>query len=716
MNSIPYDRGVFARHSGTAPCTILTVGQCFLVLLLLLFSAATAPLSAQTPSLGGENADSIAIVIGNRSYRQTVPVDFAHNDADAISDYLVKGLGFRQGNVTVLKDATLSELTQVFGSERNPQGRLFNRVTEAKSNVFIFFAGHGVPDLKTRQAFLLPTDGDPNVGESGFALDTLYRNLELVKQKIGPNRTLVLMIDACFTGETGRRGESLLAVSSPGFTPAKPKSSLGITKLIATSGATPANWDEKLKLSLLTSRFLMGVAGLASKAGQNGTQVAANLSWQDLSAYIKDEVQQAALRNTGREQVPEIDPASFTVTVAPVSAVEPALGAARDEASWRLAEKSGKREDYERYVARCGTDCVHRQEAIARILKEQQGANVELDEKNWQRLSREGKHQEYLATCAPICAYKSLAESFLAASNPDLDPRVRLCDQLAGSSTDRDLPKGTSGTPRAKMDTTAAIKACTEAVQVFPKMRRLSFQLGRAYDVAENYKSAVQAHRIAGDLGSAAALNALGAAHENGEGVAQSLQDAVKYYRRGAEAGDATAMSNIARMAQYGRGTPLSIPEAAKWYKAAADQGDMFSNTKYASIIWDNMTNNNAPGVPREGMQAMIRFQKSIEAGEPTAMVTTALMLDDDRLRESMLNITTRTPLDLLQGALKAGETGARTITVPDVYNKFKPQTRIELQRNVAAAGAYKGPVDGKLTPAYVTALIAYAKSLEARP
>jgi hypothetical protein len=28
-----------------------------------------------------DNGDSVAVVIGNRSYKQTVPVDYAHNDA-----------------------------------------------------------------------------------------------------------------------------------------------------------------------------------------------------------------------------------------------------------------------------------------------------------------------------------------------------------------------------------------------------------------------------------------------------------------------------------------------------------------------------------------------------------------------------------------------------------------------------------------------------------
>jgi hypothetical protein len=70
-----------------------------------------------------DNSDSVAVVIGKKNYRQTVSVDFAHNDADAIKEYLLRFLGFPKSNVMVVKDVTLSELLQIFGSKRSPRGR-----------------------------------------------------------------------------------------------------------------------------------------------------------------------------------------------------------------------------------------------------------------------------------------------------------------------------------------------------------------------------------------------------------------------------------------------------------------------------------------------------------------------------------------------------------------------------------------------------------------
>jgi TPR repeat protein len=322
--------------------------------------------------------------------------------------------------------------------------------------------------------------------------------------------------------------------------------------------------------------------------------------------------------------------------------------------------------------------------------------------------SREDLHEEYLRTCAPICAYKSLAETYLAANNPDLDPRARSCDQLAAGEADADRPKSVPGVSMGRMDKPAAIRACTEAAQAFPKNRRFSYQLGRAFDAADDYPKAAAAYRAAVALGSAAAMNNLGTLHENGQGLPQSLPEAVKLYRRGAEGGDRLAMSNIARMAEFGRGMPRNLAESARWYKQAADLGDLFSNTKLANFMI-----NDTPGVPREPVAAIVRLQRSVDGGEPMAMVTFAAMIDKGL---PMQGFTSRSSIDLLRSALKAGETGARTVAADAMFNQLKLETRTALQRTVAEAGHYRGPVDGRLSPAFVQGLVAYAKTLEARP
>jgi tetratricopeptide (TPR) repeat protein len=370
---------------------------------------------AQQHTVFDDNSDSVAVIVGIKNYKQTVSVDFAHNDADAIKEYLVQFAGFDKANVKMTKDGTLSELEQIFGSERSPRGWLWQHVRENRSNVFVYFSGHGIPDLQSKEPALLPVDGDPNNIDTGFRLDTLYRNLEQVKQRIGPERELIVMIDACFTGETGRKGESLLAISAPGFMPARPKASGGIVRLVATSGAQPANWDPDARLGLFTSRFLMGVAGMAHRAQPDSTD-STPIAWPELAAYLTGEVPSAARRLTGRDQLPEIDAASIALRTGTVAAVAGVMAVQQDENAWRAARMAGSRTALEEYVAHCNTVCAHRDEATAQLRTTRRGEQAQTDKEKWLRVSKDGKFREYLNSCEPPCAYRQVAEAYLSSA------------------------------------------------------------------------------------------------------------------------------------------------------------------------------------------------------------------------------------------------------------------------------------------------------------
>src|SRR6516225_6240301 len=130
--------------------------------LLLALGIALAPFSAtaQTQLLSEDNSASVAVIIGNKNYRYAsrFPVEFAQNDAAAIKDYLVRFLRFDERNVILETDASKGVFEDLF----RPEGELWTRVREGRSNVFVFYSGHGVPDLVGRQAYLLPADVHPD--------------------------------------------------------------------------------------------------------------------------------------------------------------------------------------------------------------------------------------------------------------------------------------------------------------------------------------------------------------------------------------------------------------------------------------------------------------------------------------------------------------------------------------------------------------------------
>ncbi len=589
------------------------------VLALACFWLAGATAQINTLS---DNAESIAVVIGNKAYKQTSTVDFAHNDADAIKAYLISTLGFREQNVHLIKDATLSELQQSFGTESNPQiGRIWRSVVAGRSNVFVYYSGHGVPDLVSGQPFLLPQDGNPNISESGYGLQTLYRNLELVRQKIGPSRQLIVMIDACFTGETGRKGESLLAVSAPGFTPARPRTGSGIIKLVATSGSTPANWDQGQKLGLFTSRFLMGAAGLARPSGTPETGA---LAWADLQRYLKDSVEAAARRDSGREQAPEIDEASLTLPLGhPVPAVASAVAAAQDETNWQRAKGAGERGALEDYIASCGSACRYREEALRLLRQFQRDAQVTADRQNWQRLSREGKYADYLRSCGAVCAYRSLAENYLPELLAARDGAVRKCDELAGSPGDLDRNRDVSGVAFANLAAEQAITACQVASEQHPELRRLNFQLGRAYDKAKRYLDASSAYRKASDSGSASAAHNLALLLRDGEGLPKDEAEARKLYEKAALAGHVEAMNSLGALLGNGLGGAKDLVGAKRWYEKAAQNGHVLGMRNFALALQNGWV------PPANLPEARSWYEKAAKAGDALAMSWTGYMAEN---------------------------------------------------------------------------------------
>jgi hypothetical protein len=112
-------------------------GLAALILALALNSLVLAPRSAEAAAK--VNKYAIAVIIGNKAYRDKTPqVDFAYNDAEAMKRYVLEVLGFREGNIIDLRDATKAELEATFGNNVSHEVRLFDWVRPGKSDVSFF--------------------------------------------------------------------------------------------------------------------------------------------------------------------------------------------------------------------------------------------------------------------------------------------------------------------------------------------------------------------------------------------------------------------------------------------------------------------------------------------------------------------------------------------------------------------------------------------------
>jgi len=241
---------------------------------------------------GKNNKNSYAVVIGIEEYRQNLPkAEFATNDAQTISEYLTKGLGYPEENVIMLLNDRASNVDLAKYFEK----WLPNNV-EAGSSVFIYFSGHGAPNPKTGDAYLVPYDGDPAfIAETGYSLKRMYDALGKL-----PAKEIIVALDSCFSGAGGRsviaKGSRPLVMNISG--------SLALSKnttvLSASSGEQISSTYDEKGHGLFTYFLLKGIKN------EDVVRPDGSLKMDDLYGYLKPQVERIARKQYNNEQTPQL--------------------------------------------------------------------------------------------------------------------------------------------------------------------------------------------------------------------------------------------------------------------------------------------------------------------------------------------------------------------------------------------------------------------------
>ncbi len=239
------------------------------------------------------DANAYAVVIGVERYRQEgLPrAEYAARDAKAFHSYLTQAMGFDSKNVALLTDeqATRGDLEKYLGPW------LANRVDE-RSRVFVYFSGHGAPNPKTGEGFLMPYEGDPSYPEvTAVSVKQVYQALAKL-----PTKNVTVVLDACFSGQGER---SLIAKGTRplvNLTAVKPPD--GLVVLAAATGSQVSVSQPESRHGLLTHFILEGLHG---KADANGDKA---VTTSELYGYVRPAVERAA-RRQNQEQTPTLAPA-----------------------------------------------------------------------------------------------------------------------------------------------------------------------------------------------------------------------------------------------------------------------------------------------------------------------------------------------------------------------------------------------------------------------
>lgn len=242
--------------------------------------------------------DDIAVVIGNKNYivKGVPSVEFADRGARIMKEYLITTFGFNPMNIIYEEDATLSKFNEIFGTTNNPtKSKLNNWIKKGVSRVFIFYTGHGAPDLETGGAYLMPVDADPQfITSNGYSLETFYSNLAQL-----PAKDVIVVLDACFSGnsESGMIHKNI----SPAMIKVKRASAPSNVTVITSAGMDQVSvWYREKRHSLFTYYFLKAIGGEADKDKDS------RITLKEIKAYLDENVPYMSGRLRNVEQTPMV--------------------------------------------------------------------------------------------------------------------------------------------------------------------------------------------------------------------------------------------------------------------------------------------------------------------------------------------------------------------------------------------------------------------------
>ena len=165
------------------------------------------------------------------------------------------------------------------------------KVFKGQARVLLYYAGHGIPDESSRDAYLLPVDGTGNNTTTAIKLSNIYSRLNE-----NPTESTVVFLDACFSG--AQRNGQMLAQARGVAIKAKAERPAGSIVVFSAASGDETAYPYNEKGHGLFSYYLM--KKLQDSRGE------ATLG--QLAVYISDNVSQQAIVQNAKSQTPTVVP------------------------------------------------------------------------------------------------------------------------------------------------------------------------------------------------------------------------------------------------------------------------------------------------------------------------------------------------------------------------------------------------------------------------
>ena len=235
------------------------------------------------------NQNAVALIIGVESYSNLPHAPYADSDANHFYDYANQSLGVPPNKIKLLTDLKASRI-EILKAMRS---WMRTEVVNGKTDVYIFFAGHGLASADGSKTYLLPADGDRDLlDETSILRDDLIASAKGAK-------TITMFLDTCYSGGT-RTNEILLADARPiAIVPDMKALPSNVTVLAAASGAQLSSTYEAAQQGLFSYWLMKGLEGDAD------TNKDKKITTGELHEYVSKNVGPMAQRRN-RQQDPQL--------------------------------------------------------------------------------------------------------------------------------------------------------------------------------------------------------------------------------------------------------------------------------------------------------------------------------------------------------------------------------------------------------------------------
>lgn len=235
------------------------------------------------PQTNKKSENTYALIIANEDYQFVDDVNFAAHDGEVFKEYCIKTLGIPERQIRYCANASYG----VISGGVDWLKYALNNFEGCRA--IVYYCGHGIPDEKTGDAYIIPVDGKGTNTATCYSLNTLYTTLANTKAS-----HITYFMDACFTG-ANKEGSMLVAARGVARE-AKKETLHGNSVVFSASSGDETAMTYPEKGHGLFTYFLL----------KKLQETEGNINYADLADYINKNVKKEAFLINEKPQTPVI--------------------------------------------------------------------------------------------------------------------------------------------------------------------------------------------------------------------------------------------------------------------------------------------------------------------------------------------------------------------------------------------------------------------------